>query len=378
MAKREDHPAADAAPARASATPPIADDPHRRAADSAFQQTRAHEREQARVDAENAGLAQKGKSALKSAKSRKEWFDQTHAGRMLKRVGEGNGNVLAGGIAYFSITSIAAALMIGVTLASFLVSRNSTWNEAFYTFLEEAVPGIVGDGRNDLVDPSSLEPQGITGVVGLVSFLVLFNTATRYLGGVRVGVRTMLGKEAAPPVSGKLRDFIALFSLIVIVVLAIVLQVISSQFAETVASWFAVDWVSEGIVRAPAIAIGVLLDMAFAAIAIVVLGRYLGPRRPLLWALFSAAVAMGILRQAVTLVVGSVANNPVLGSVAAIITLLIFVDFIARILLMTAAWLGTNRDVQREDPELSSDTAASQPRQAHGGVTTRKSTVRTP
>ncbi|MFW7414407.1 YihY/virulence factor BrkB family protein [Demequina sp. SO4-18] len=354
---------------------PASKDPHRHAADSAFQHTTVYRREQQRLEAKDASLMVKSKVAVKRGKSLKERFDRSHAGRMLERVNDGNGMILAGGIAYFSLTSIAAALVIGVTLASYFVSRNSEWNERFYSFLDESIPGIVGDGENDLVDPSSLEPQTVSGVVGVVSFLILFNTATRYLRGMRVGVRTMLGKEAAPPAQGKLRDFIALFSLVLVVVLGLVLQVVASQFAEVMASWFTVEWVSEGIIRGPAIAVGVLLDMAFAALAIVVLGRYKGPRRPLLWALFAAAIAIGILRQAFSLVVGSLSENAVLGSAVAIVSLLIFVDFIARILLLSSAWLGTNRDVQRVDPEIESDAPESQPRQTNG-VTTRKSTVR--
>ncbi|MFW2513942.1 YihY/virulence factor BrkB family protein [Demequina sp. SO4-13] len=354
---------------------PVSNDPHRYAADSAFQHTTVYRREQDRLEAKNASLLVKAKVAGKRAASLKERFDHTHAGRMLERVNDGNGMILAGGIAYFSITSIAAALVIGVTLASYFITRNSEWNERFYSFLDETVPGIVGEGDNDLVNPSTLEPQSISGVVGLVSFLVLFNTATRYLRGMRVGVRVMLGKEAAPPAQGKLRDFIALFSLIIVVVLGLVLQVIASQFAEVMAGWFSVEWVSEGIIRGPAIAIGVLLDMAFAALAIVVLGRYKGPRGPLLWALFAAAVAIGILRQAFSLVVGALSENAVLGSAIAIVSLLIFVDFIARILLLTSAWLGANRDVQRVDPEIESDAPEEQPRRS-SGVTTSKSTVR--
>ncbi|MFN3867273.1 MAG: YihY/virulence factor BrkB family protein [Demequina sp.] len=354
---------------------PTADDPHRRSADSAFQDTSAYRREQERLEAEDRNMADKGKLAVTRAKSLKARFDRSHGGRTLDRVTDGNGMILAGGIAYFSLTSLAAALVIAVTLASFFVARNSAWNDAFYSFLDESIPGLLGSEAGDLVDPASIEPRGISGVVGAVSFLILFNTATRYLRGMRVGVRTMLGKEAAAPAKGKIRDFIALVSLGVIVVLGIALQVIASQFAEVMAGWFTVDWVSEGIIRTPAIVVGVLLDMAFAAIAIVVLGRYKGPRRPLVWALLGVAVAIGLLRQAVSLVVASVATNPVLGSVAAVITILIFVDLIARIVLMSAAWLGTNRDVQREDAEIEDDRAESQPRQGKG-VTTRKSTVR--
>lgn len=298
-------------------------------------------------------LKDKAGTLVARGKALKERFDASHAGRTLERMKDRNGMVLAGGIAYFSLTSIAAALVIGVTASSYLVQNNRAWNEAFYSFIDGALPGVVGTGEDALVDPSAIRPQTITGIVGVVGLLLLLNTATRYLGGMRLGVRAMLGGDLASPVQGKVRDFIALFSLFVVVVLGIALQVLASRFAEALADLVSIELVSEWIVRGPALFVGVLLDAAFVGLAIVVLGRYEGPRRPLLWTLAATAVAIGTLRLGVSYVVGGVADNPVLGSFAALVSIMIFADFVARIVLMGAAWLGTR--------EVSPATSSSAP-----------------
>lgn len=319
----------------------------------------------------------KGKSAIREAKSAKEWFDHTHVGRMLKRVSEGNGNILAGGIAYLSLTSLAAALVIGVTISTYLVQFNAKWNEAFYGFVDDTIPGVIkhdGPDSAGLVDPNSLEPQTLTGIVGIVTFLILFNTAARYLSAMRIGTLAMLDTQARSPVKGKLRDLGVLFSLLLVVLLGAVLQVAASQFSTVIAHWLSDQPLSDWAVRGPAFAVGVLVDMAFVALAIVVLGRYSGPRVPLVWTLAVAAVAIGILRQAVSLVVGGVTNNAVLASAASVIAIMLFVNFVARIILFAAAWLGTLPNARGRGWVPPVVEMESNPYRSFGTVTTARAT----
>jgi membrane protein len=323
---------------------------------------------------DDATAVDKGKALLAKTKSLKEWFDSTHPGRTVKRLGEGNGNILAGGIAYLSLTSLAAALVIGLTISTYMVQVNANWNEAFYGFIDDTIPGVIkscsGTECTGLVDPTTIKPQTLTGVVGIISFLILINTATRYLSALRTGTLAMLDREAASPVKGKLKDFGALLALLVVVLLGVVSQVAASQFSQVIAGWLSDQPLSEWIVRGPAFAVGVLVDMAFVALAIVALGGHRGPRGPLLRTLLVAAVVIGILRQAVSLVVGSVADNPVLAGAAAIITIMIFVNFIARIILYAAAWLGTQASSGLADSESDVKPMESNPRRTKGTVTT--------
>lgn len=345
----------------------------------------AQEQEAQGMAEEDESAVEKGKAVLAKAKSRKEWFDQTHLGRTLKQVSEGNGNLLAGGIAYLSLTSLAAALVIAITLSTYMVHFNAGWNDAFYGFIDDTIPGVIKSGPSDsgLVDPSTIEPQALTGVVGIVSFLILINTATRYLSALRLGTLAMLGRDTLSPAKGKLRDLGVLVALIIVVLLGVALQVLASSFSESVANLISDQPLSQWIIRLPAFVVGVAVDMAFVALAIVVLGRFKRPRKALVWTLVIAAVAIGILRQAVSLVVGGVADNPVLAGAAAIITIMIFVNFIARIILYAAAWLGvfaqaSDAGASAHHPDVEVAEMGPMAERGHGTVTTKRAVKRHP
>lgn len=280
--------------------------------------------------------------------------EETHVWRMNAHYGDNNGNVLAGGIAYFSLTSIASGVLIAVTISSMVIGRNPEARATALDFLENVIPGIVGEGDDVLLEEGNLPQQSISGIIGIGAFLVLFFTATRYIGGLRQAVQTMLGRDTGSLVTGKLRDLSALLVIALLVILGMALQVMASQASSFFADLLSDDPLSEWVLRGPALAVGLVVDMAFAWIAIKYLGRSARSLRELVWVLLAAAIGVGLLRMGSSLIISSVAENPVLGSFAAVITLLIFADFVARILLYASAWLGTREDslFNQPHPEL--------------------------
>ena len=289
-------------------------------------------------------LVDRGKEVVAKGKTLKERFDLTHIGRTLKRYTDRNGNVIAGGIAYFSLTSIAAGLLIAVTLASWFISGNEEWSDLMFDFINEAVPGVVSNGDGEgLVNPDALRPTAVTGLVGAIGFLVLFNTAARYVSGMRQGVWAMLQLDDRSPMQGKVRDFVALVGIAVMVVLGAGLQVATAVVADQVSQWLFDTDPQQWIVRLSGIGVMLLVDMAFAAIVLLYLGGARLPRKHVLATLLVTGIAMGALRQAMSLVISGATDNAVLAPFAAIVTLLLFTYFTARILLYAAAYLGTYR-----------------------------------
>jgi membrane protein len=319
------------------------------------------------------GLAAQGKRL-------KARFDETHAGRMILRYGEQNGNVLAGGIAYFSLVSIAAGLVIGATVASFLAEYIPGVRSAFFSVLGNAVPGVVGSGGDALVSPEATLATTATGLVGLFALLVGANRAARFIGGLRTGVVTMLGRDAGNPLKGKLRDFMALAGILLIAVAGLVVQVIASRAANWLVDLIPDATVSAWVLRVPALMVGLVIDMLFVAMAIMVLGHARAPWRRLWPVLLATAAVIGVLRIASSALVGSVADNAVLASFAAIVTVLIFVDFTTRAILLAAAWMGAHRTVDADHVATPKHTVKTHvgAKQRKGGVTTRRATVRLP
>lgn len=329
---------------------------------------------------DNPSLTDRARRLASRGKRLTSRFDQTHAGRMIARYGEQNGNVLAGGIAYYSLVSIAAGLVIGATIVSFLTQHIPGVRSAFFRVLENAVPGVVGSGNDALVSQNTTLATTATGLVGLFALLLGANRASRFIGGLRTGVVTMLGRDAGNPLKGKLRDFIALVGILFIGIAGLVVQVVASGAAKWLAGLIPNATVSEWLLRVPALMVGLVIDMMFVAMAIVVLGHARAPWRRLWPVLAVTAAVIGVLRLASSALVGSAADNAVLASIAAVVTLLIFVDFTTRAILMAAAWIGAHRTIDAENvakPERRVVTrVGAKARKAK--VTTRRATVRLP
>ncbi|MFV0634226.1 YihY/virulence factor BrkB family protein [Demequina sp.] len=303
-----------------------------------------------------------------------KWLLTTPIGRAGQRFIDYNGNVLAGGIAYYSLASIASAVVLAVSVASYVVVGNDDYRDAVIEFVADAVPGIFSvDGQTGLVDPDAIQPTSFTGVLGLISLGVLLFTATRYMRGLRGGVKSMLGDAAGTKIPGTLGDFIALFALALIAVLAVALQFIGGVLASWAAGLLGAGGVSEVLVRLAAITAGVLANAMFAAVVFVVLGQAKVRLKVLLITIFVTAIAFAVLQQASGYFVSSASSNAVLAPFAAVLALLIFVDFTARILLVASAWLGASGGGLGGVEHEALDTP---PRRDHASVTTRRATGR--
>ena len=295
-------------------------------------------------------------------------------GRALRRYIDNNGNVLAGGIAYYSLASVAAALVLAVTIASIVVGGNETFRDAVFDFIGNAIPGIFPeDGNAGVVDPDTLQATPMSGFVGLIALAVLIYTATRYMRGMRAGTRTMLGGATSKSLPGSLRDVIALMALGLIAVAAATVQIVAGAFADRAARWIFDGDFSEVSVRVVAAVAGLAANVAFVAIVFLVLGSARAPARILITTIAATAVVIAILQQASSYFVASASSNSVLAPFAAVIALLLFVDFTARVLLIAAAWIGAATG----GPALSKSAPLPSPGRRKGNtVTTRRATGR--
>lgn len=303
-------------------------------------------------------IKDKATEVVERGKGMKAWWDNSSWGRGLKRFSLQNGNVLSAGIAYFSLASVAAGLVVATTLATVFLAGNQELRTSLVDYLAEAVPGLIAeDGTAGIIQPDDLgsgSATSIAGIVGVISFLILINTATRFIAGLRTSTRTMLGQEAASPVLGKLRDVGALVALLLIALVGLTIQVVASSAAEVVADAVGLSVPPWGV-RLIGYFAGVIADMLYVSLVLIMLG---GARMSwrLFWVVLAAALAIGVLRIGVSLVVSGSTSNPVLAPFAAIITLMVFVDYVNRIILMCAAWLGAHH-VEPEQGQLIAGTA---------------------
>ncbi|HEY0214815.1 MAG TPA: YhjD/YihY/BrkB family envelope integrity protein, partial [Cellulomonas sp.] len=102
------------------------------------------------------------------------------------------------------------------------------------------------------------------------------------------------------------------------------------------------------------ILVALAVDAATFLLIVIVLAGLRPPWRDLRQGALIAAVGLGVVRVLGTSVVaGSAGRNAVLASFAVIVTLLVWINLIARIVLLAAAWAA-----DPPLPEQSSDAAA--------------------
>lgn len=271
-----------------------------------------------------------------------DWYKQSRLARMLARYGAVNGSTLAGGIAYAALFSIFAGLAIIVTVFMRVLGGNPEILDAVIGAIDEAIPGILDVGEDGgPIDPQSLvQPTGLNLTTVIASVALLFS-ALSVMTALGRSLAAVFGLTAQPRnfVVAKVRDLLGFIVLATGVLLSAVVGIGSNLAGE---------WLSDLLNLDPSAGrfliwlLGVVASFALDTLVFAAIITSVGGAHPLardLW--FGSAlgaVGTGILRALGTTVVGNPSDDPVLASFAVGVTLLLWVNLAARIMLYVAAW----------------------------------------
>ncbi len=272
-----------------------------------------------------------------------DWWKDSRLGRSLSWYGARNGAQLCGGIAYSALFSLFGALTIGWTVFSRSLGSNRDLRDAVLQQVDQWIPGLVGDGDRYVIKPDSLILGGGFSWAALVAAFVFLFSALGVMGALRAAVRAML---EIPPTQDNNAIMVRVWQLVGFATLGlgVLLSAVSSvavhSVGDVVESWLggndAVGW----LIGIGGAALGVLLDALVVAGIITLVGRAHPPRKDLVLTCLAVGVVAGVLRWLGTsIVVGSAGQNPLLAPFAAIVTILVLVNFLARLLLTACAWL---------------------------------------
>jgi membrane protein len=269
------------------------------------------------------------------------WWSRTRVGRASSRFGSAGGGVLTGGIAYATLFSVAAGLTLGFSVFMAVLGAHHALREAVVAALASALPGLVdtGDGHGG-IDPTSLRLSAGVSVTGAVALVTLVLSALTAVGALQTGLRAMFALRAKDAVVlGRVRQLAGFAGLALALLVAAVLGLAftsAADWAMRLTGWSD----SSGLVLR---GIGVLVSFVVDASVFVLLVRVLTQARPsrrdLLRGAAIAGVGLGLVRVLGTSVVtGSISADPVLAPFAAVVVLLLWVNLVARIVLLAAAW----------------------------------------
>jgi membrane protein len=305
------------------------------------------------------------KSAAARFRASKPW-------RAWQRYNEARGNILAGGVSYFAFFSIFPAVALAFTVFGFVLHGHPELLQSVTKNLNANLPGFVQDAQHHdgLIPIQAPRPAALT-ITGVIAFVSLLLAGMGWLGAVREGIRAVFGARGALGnlVTTKLRDLGVLCALGLGVLLAAVLTSVVGGTA---------DWISERIgmsgqswiLVAAGLPVSVLVDTALMLLLMRVLSGVPASWRDLSQGALVGGVGFSLLKVFAESLLQRLTANPLFASIAIVFGLLIWLNLIARLTLIAAAWAANDLDEIRGGEQLP-PTA-----QAGGAADTNETVVR--
>ena len=282
------------------------------------------------------------------------WWGRTRVGRANTRFGAAGGGLLTGGIAYSALFSVFAGLTLGYATFMAVLGGHDGLRTAVLAALASALPGLIDtcDGQG-LLNPNDLHLGVGLSVAGAVALVMLVLSAVSAVGALRTALRAMFqDRSPSNPFTGRLRELAGFAGIAGAVLVSAVAGVALTSAADWALGLLGWRDVSGPVVRGLGIAVTFVIDAGVFMLVVRVLAGQHPPRRDLLGGAALAALGLGVVRVLGTSVVaGSVRANPVLASFAVIVVLLAWINLVARIVLMAAAWTSDPSTTQAGPPE---------------------------
>jgi membrane protein len=273
-------------------------------------------------------------------------FQASRLWRAWKRYGDARGNILAAGVGYFAFFSIFPAVALAFTVFGFVLRGHPELLQVIADQLNANLPGFVKDDQHPegLIPIQAPQAAALT-ITGVISFVTLVLAGMGWLGAVREGVRAVFGVQgpAGNVVTTKLRDLGVLFSL----GLGIAVTAVLTSGVTAAAGWIAERLGMSGqgwILVLAGFMVSVLADTALMVVLLRVLSDVPVPWRALSHGALVGGVGFSLLKLFASALLPRLTGNPLFASIAIVVGLLIWLNLIARLTLIAAAWAANDFD----------------------------------
>ncbi|MET9239415.1 YihY/virulence factor BrkB family protein [Nonomuraea sp. NPDC003709] len=261
-----------------------------------------------------------------------------HAIRAVRRYQHQSGDTLAGAVTYYAFLSFFPLVALSYAVLGFVVATSEATRDALEKAIVERLPGIATQLNLDAI-ATARQTAGVIGLLGLLY------AGLGALDALRGALREM-SMTTAPPLSflvGKLRDLAS----ILLIGVTMIASVLVAGFATT-----ATDKVMQFVfgsesalatwgLRLAGVVASVGADWLLFLILLGWVDRPTRPFRLIARGALLGAIGFGVLKQAATLLLGQTLSNPIYGTFAVIVGLLVWINFSARLVLYVAAWTAT-------------------------------------
>ncbi len=294
------------------------------------------------------------------------WID--HAARAWAQYKANSGDYLAGGITYFSFLALFPVILLGVSVAGFVLHSHPAALHTLLANVESKAPGGLGSTIKTAID-TAINSRNAVGIVGLVGTLF---TGLGWVANLRLGTELVWGAGTSQRtfLKAKAADSVVLVGLGLGLLLSVALTAVGTALSDVVLRDTGLDSVpGSGLLAAAAgIVLALLADMLIFTFLLLRLPKVTVPTRLGLRGALLASVGFEILKIVGTIYVARITKSPTVGAFGTILGVLVFLNLVFRFLLYCVAWIATGLDRTEQAPAaVEPSGTAALPHVAAGG-----------
>lgn len=265
-----------------------------------------------------------------------------HAVRMIEHNGSVKGNQQAGAVTYFGFLSFFPIMALAFFSIGYVTVVFPGAQDALLDVIDEVLPGLVGNGENEI---SLDQVQDAAGAVGLIGLAGVLYSGLGWLSAMRDALIAVfeLPERLQPNfVIGKLRDLVALALIGVVLLTSVAIAGVITGFSEDLLGWLGLADDLGWLLRLVSIAIGLVANTALFYAIFRLLADPPVPRRALLFGALLGAVGFELLKQLSSLLLASTKGQPAFQAFGIALILLVWINYFSRVVMYAASWAHTS------------------------------------
>ncbi|WP_215542227.1 YhjD/YihY/BrkB family envelope integrity protein [Amycolatopsis sp. CA-230715] len=289
-----------------------------------------------------------GDSRWARLRRRYRWLD--HLVRGIDRYIDYGGYQYVASISYFTLLSLIPMLMVGMSVAGFVLAGQPELLQSLSRSIANAVPGSFGDNLTDLLT-GFIEQRTKVGLVGLAIGLY---SGWNWMNALRDALTAMWDKHPPrqPLIRLVLKDLLALLSLTAALMVSFALTASGGAlggYLLRLGPLAHAEW-AHTLVSALSIPIALLADWL---VFLWVFARL--PREPVgvrsaMRGAIAAAIGFELLKQAGGVFITLIGSSPTGVAFGSAIGLLFFIALVSRMVVVITAWTATASDAPAKQP----------------------------
>ena len=265
-----------------------------------------------------------------------------HAVRMQSHYGETKAGQQAGAVTYFGFLSVFPILALAFFVIGYVSRVVPESRDTLVDAIQSMLPGIIGDGDNQLQLTDIEDAAGAVGLIGLVGVLY---SGLGWLSALRdalIAVFALPDREQPNFVMGKLRDLLTLFVIGVVMLVAVAVSGVIAGFSGDLLGWVGLSTELAWLVKLLTIVLGIPANVVLFYVMFRLLAAPGIPRRSMLSGALLGGVAFEILKQASQLLIKSTEGQPAFQAFGIALILVVWINYSSRVTLYAAAWAWTH------------------------------------